>query len=84
MLVAAFLLNEELSILFACTVEYIKNGISTSIVVQFLVYLAEKQAMKAKKSSEVLTWAKKALSDVLSAHCIYIIGRCFPAERKFY
>ena len=33
---------------------YIKNGISASVVVWFLVYLVEKQAVKVKKSSEVL------------------------------
>ena len=53
-------------------------------MVQFLVYLAGKQAVKVKKSSEVSTWEKKALSDALSARCVYIIGRCFPAERKVY
>ena len=45
--------------------------------------LAKKQAVKAKESSEVSTWAKITLSDVLSAHCIYVIGCCIPAERKF-
>ena len=67
-----------------CT-EYIKNGTFASTVVQFLVSLAEKQAVKVKKSSTFLTWpwAKKALSDALSAHCVYITGRCFPAEWKF-
>ena len=69
--------------MYACTVEYIENGISVSIVVWFLVYLAKKRAVKAKKSSEVSTWAKKALYDVLSARCIYVIGRCFSVERKF-
>ena len=44
-----------------CTIQYIENGISASVVVWFLVYLVEKQAVKAKKSSKVLTWAKKAL-----------------------
>ena len=54
-LFATFLLNEELSILFACSVEYIENGISASILVPFIVYLAEKQVVKEKKSSEVST-----------------------------
>ena len=40
---------------------------------RFLVYLAEKQAVKTKKSRVVLTWAKKAFSDVLSARCIYVL-----------
>ena len=85
LLVAVFLLNEELSILYvsACTVEYMKNGIFVSIVVRFLVYLAEKQAVKAKKSTKVSTWGQKVLSDVLSARCVQFIGHCFPAEQKF-
>ena len=45
--------------------------------------LAEKQAVKAKKSTKVLTWGQKVLSDVLSARCVHIIGYCFPAEQKF-
>ena len=64
--------------------ECIKNGISASVVAQFLVYLMAKQAVKAKKSStNDFTWAKEALSDVISAHCVYVIGHCFTAERKF-
>ena len=55
LLVSVFLRNEELIILFARTVEYIENGISANIVAWFVVYLAEKWAVKAKKSSEVLT-----------------------------
>ena len=47
-------------------VEYVKNGITTSIVVRFLFYLLEKQTIKAKKSTEVWAWAKKELSGVLS------------------
>ena len=66
------MLNEELNILFAFTVKYIENGISMSVVVWFLVYFVEKEAVKAKMSSNVSTWAKKALSDVLSARCVYI------------
>ena len=81
MLVGVFLPKES-SILFTCTVEYVESGISASVVVWFLVYLAEKEAVKAKKSRQVLTQAKKAPSDILSACCIYIIGRCFAAELK--
>ena len=44
------------------------------VVDRFLVHLPDKKAVKAKKSSEVSTWAKKALSDVLSV----------PAEQKLY
>ena len=57
----------------ALYIEYVENGISTSVVARFLVYLAEKQAVKTKKSRIVLTWAKKAFSDVLSACCIYVL-----------
>ena len=56
----------------SCTVECIENGIPASVVVWFLMYLVEKQAVKAKKSSKVSTWAKKPLSDDLSARCVYI------------
>ena len=52
-------------------------------MVQFIVYLVEKQANKAMKSSEASTWATKALSDVLSARCLYVFGRCFLAEWRF-
>ena len=83
LLVAVLLLNEKLSILFACTVEYVKNGISTSVVVRFLLYMLEKQTVKAKKSTEVSASAKRELSGVLSARCIYVIGHGFPAEHKF-
>ena len=62
-----FLLNKKSSILFACTVEYIKNGISASVMVQFLVYLGEKQAVEAKECIEVSTQAKEVLSGVLPA-----------------
>ena len=47
------------------------------------MHLSEKQAVKAKKSTEVSAGAKKALSCVLSACRAYVVGRCFPAERKF-
>ena len=53
LLFAVFLLNEELSILFACSVEYIENGISASILVLFIAYLVEKQVVKEKMSSDV-------------------------------
>ena len=46
LLVVVFLLNEELSVLFGCSVEYIENGISAIIVVQFLVYLAESKRLR--------------------------------------
>ena len=49
-----FLLNDR-RFLFACTVKYIENGIyiSVSIAVRSHVYLAKKQAVKVKKSTEV-------------------------------
>ena len=49
-------------------------------MVRCLVYLTE---IKTKKNSEVSTSEKKALSHVLSAHCLYDIGRFFPTEQKF-
>ena len=57
-----------------------ENDMSASIVVRFLVYLAEKYIFKAKNDNGVSICAKKALPDVLSVRCLY---RGFPAEPTF-
>ena len=48
-----FLVERGVSKLCAYIVECIENGNSVSVVVRFLVYLLEKQAVKSKKSTEV-------------------------------
>ena len=85
LLVTVSLLTEgiHVSILFPYTLKYIENGILANVVVQFLMYLAEKSAVRMKKSTKVSAWANEALSGVLSARCVYIIGLYFPAEWKF-
>ena len=67
------------AILCACTVEYIKNSISASIVVWFLAYLAEKQTVKMNKSTEVQLEQTKCFL-VFFLHVAYVIGHRFLAE----
>ena len=59
--------------------KYIENAISTSVVVQFVVYLVKEQAVKAEKSSEVLTLSKNAVSGVFCSlrTCYWLLLSCW-------